>query len=135
MRVGEHPRVVNARERQVSRVFQQARGSDGNRVARHREVRAEPLDHVGRQRGRLEPARDSGVVLAAERQLREALVLQEAVEHLGAEHDGRRNGDPNARKCRLEIVLGNEQIDQRQPASLAAQRTGADPAEAPRRIE
>ncbi len=91
--------------------------------------------HLRRQRGLLEADGDGPIVLGGQGERQQVVLLQEAVEDVGAQHcrAGHRQARPVHRQ--LQVALAHEVMHEGQSAALAAQRAAADTQEGAGRIE
>ena len=102
-----------------------------NQIRERREIRA----HVLRERGCQEAAPDDLVVVAIDGEVAEIVLLEESVEDVGSQNDRRRHRDRHSGEHPLDLVLGDQTVDEREAAGLAAQRASADPGKPGFRVE
>ena len=126
LRKGNHVSAVDARERLVVGVFEQGRGTDGDRLAHHFEERHEVFSQAFWQTGMEEIMEDVGVGNVAQRHLVELVALHELIENVGTEHDSLRNHHLGIRETVEFGMALDDVVDEGNATSLASERTVAD---------
>ena len=100
MLVAQHEGFVDAGEGLVLRVFEQAGGAHGQRIAHFLEKRFQICRCRATGKSRVQKALlDFGVVVAVQREVAEIVLGQEVVEHVRGENDRGRHRDADAGKA------------------------------------
>jgi hypothetical protein len=133
--VGQHHGVVDAGERLVLGVFEQARRAHRQGPAHLAEERFQVVLHVARDGGFAEAPPELPVVLAVDREVPEVVLLEEAVEGVRAEDEGGGDRDLDVGEAVAQAVVGQEPAGEGEPPGLAAQRAAAEPVEVAREVE
>ena len=103
-------------------------------MARPRKAATSRSASSGNERG-AEAGLDLGVVLALDGEVAEVVVVEEAIEDVGAEHGRDRHRDLDAGKAAAQALLGQQPPHEGEAARLAAQRAAAHPVEVARQVE
>ena len=135
MIVREHEGVVNAGKRLILRVLEETRRSHGDRVTDHGQERRQIARHLRRHLRPDEAVLDLGGVAAVEGKAAELIALEKVVEHVGPQHHRGRHADAHIAKPLRHPRVVEQQVDEREPACFAAQRSAADATERRGRIE
>ena len=129
MPVGQHERVVHARERLVLRILEQARRPHRQRPAHLPKEHVKICHHViGKACGE-EPSQQDLVVRAVDGDVEQVVVGEEPVEDIGANHHRRRHAHLHAGKTAVHAMQANQPPHEREPARLAANGAAANAGE------
>jgi hypothetical protein len=119
-------RLVDAGERLVLRVLEQAGRAHRQRKPHDLEERREIAHHGVRQRRGEEPPPDLLLVGHVDREIAQVVALEEFVEDVGADHDRGWNGDAHPLEPLGDLVLAEQIVHEREATRLAAERPAAD---------
>ena len=116
--VGNHVGAVDAGKRLVMRVFEQRRGTDGDRPLDHLHEGLDVAHQAVGQMATQEDAEDIFVRRIAQSHLVELVLVHELVEDVGAEHYGL--GDTGDVVLALQVLVVDEHaVQERQTATFA----------------
>ena len=126
MAVRQHVRFVDAGERLILRVFEEARRPDRERIADDVEQRGQLAHHGLRKIRRHEAAACFLLVVGVDDEIAQVVHLEELVEHVRADHDRGRYGDRHVCETVAHLVLRQQVVHESEAACLAAERSTAD---------
>ena len=124
--VAQHEGLVDAGEGLVLRVFEQAGGTDGERVVHFRKKCFQTFLQRDGQRGIEEALLDLVVVVTMQREVAQIVFGEELVEQIGGDDHGGRNGNPHAGKATRDAASAQQMTDEGEAAGFASERAGTD---------
>ncbi len=126
MAVGDHVCRIEPRERQVLRILEHARGTDGERHVDALDDLPEVKLYVFRQSRGDEGASDLVVVLGLDGETLQIVLREKLLVGVGADHEGHGGMDVDPLVALRYVRAAQEGVDEGDPARLPAERSAAD---------
>ncbi len=128
--VGQHVGLVDAGQRLVLRVLEQAGRPDGQGIADLFQVGGQAALYLRGEGGGREAPLDLGVVVGGHGEVAQVVLFQEVIEDVGGEHQAGRHGYLHARELVGHAEVPQQMAHEGQSPGLAAQRSLPDAGEA-----
>ncbi len=128
--IRDHVGFVDTRERVVLRILQEARRPDGQRLVGDLEELRQFFEDLHRKFLCFEePSRDLRIVRCVKRVIPQAVLVDELVEDIRCDHDGRGDKYLNAVEPVPHFVIADKHVDETKAAGFSSERAGADACE------